>query len=159
MTAEQTAAERYTERIEAQVDELIRMIAATTDERWTHRAAPDDWTAAEVCGHIAEMLPYWGKKATEIAANPGTTYGRDLDDPDRMGGVRSGTKLSRHEAVELVRSAAHEAARAIRSLPAAGWHAEAVHADRGSGTVEELIETVLAAHLESHVEQVRHALG
>jgi hypothetical protein len=159
MTAEQTAAERYTERIEAQVDELIRMIAASTDEHWFHRAAPEEWTAAEIAGHLVEMLPYWGKKAAEIAASPGQTYGRDMDDPGRMGGVRSGTTLSRHDAVERVRAAAHEAARAIRALPAAGWHAEAIHTDRGSETVADLIENALAGHLESHVEQVRRALG
>jgi hypothetical protein len=159
MTAEQTAAERYTERIEAQVDELVRMIAATTDTHWFHRPGPEEWTAAEVCGHIAEMLPYWAKQAQVIAANPGMTYGRAMDDPDRVGGVRSGATLSRQDAVERVRAATHEAVRALRSLPAAGWHAEAIHIERGTETVANLIEYALARHLETHVEQVRHALG
>jgi hypothetical protein len=159
MTAEQTAAEQYTERIEAQVDELARMVAATTDEHWFRRHGEGEWSAAEVCGHIAEMLPYWAAKARQIAAGPGMTYGRDEDDPDRIGGVRSGANLSRHDAIERVRTAAHAAARDIRALAPAGWHAAAVHADRGPTTVEAMIDTLLAQHLESHVEQVRQALG
>jgi hypothetical protein len=159
MTAEQTAAERYTERIEAQVDELARIIAATTDTHWFHRLGPEAWTAAEVCGHIAEMLPYWGAKARQIAAQPGMTFGRDEDDAERIGGVRAGSAWSRHAAIERLRAAAHTAAGEIHALPAAGWHAIGNHSDRGATTVESLIETMLAQHLEAHVEQVRQALG
>ena len=159
MTAEQTAAERYTERIEAQVDELARVIAAATDEHWFRRPGPEEWTAAEVCGHVAEMLPYWAGTARTIAAGPDMAFGRGLDDPGRLGGPRTGSGWSRHEAIERIRAAAHTATRDIHALAPADWHATGVHPQRGPMTVEALIETLLARHLEEHVEQVRRALG
>lgn len=158
MTVERSIAERYAERIEAQVDELARVIAAATDEHWRRRPAEGDWSAAEVCGHVVEMMPFWAAAAQEVAAAPGVSFGRDEHDPRRIGGVTSGAGTDRHEAIEQLRAAAAAACRTIRTLPDTAWQAEGVSVSRGPMTVEAIIERLLAAHLEAHVEQVREAL-
>ena len=159
MTAGHPIAERYAERIEAQVDELARIIAASTDQQWHHRPGEQEWHAAEVCGHIAEMMPFWAEAARYVASNPGASFGRHEHDPRRLGGPAQGAALSRHDAVEQLRHAAATACHAIRQLPDTAWQTEGISVTRGPMTVEQIIETLLAAHLEEHVSQVVEALG
>lgn len=152
-------AEGYAEQIEAMVDELARIVAAAPAERWTSRATDEDWSAAEICGHLVEMLPYWSAVAQEVAASPGMTFGRDEQDPRRIGGVAAGTEMDRHQALEQVRTAADFACRRIRALPHDGWQAEGISVTRGPMTVDAIIATLLVHHLEGHVAQVREAVG
>lgn len=159
MTVEHSLAERYAERVEAQVDELVRMIAAASEERWHHRPAAEEWSAAEICGHLVEMMPYWAATAQELAASPGMAFGRDEQDPRRIGGVTQGAGSGVHDTVEQIRAAATTACRTIRALPDDAWRREGRSVTRGPMSVEAIIDTLLCGHLEGHVEQVRHALG
>jgi hypothetical protein len=159
MTAHHDIAERQVERMEAQVDELVRVIAAASAEAWTRRHGDDQWTAAEVCGHVAEMMPFWAAQAREIAAAPGKRIGREEDDPRRVGGVRQGATLDRHQTVEHLRAAAAEAAATLRTLPDSAWSAEALSESRGRLTVEAMIDALLIQHLEEHVRQVERGVG
>ena len=159
MTAGHSITERYVERIEAQVDELARIIVASTDAQWRHRPGEQEWDAAEVCGHVAEMMPFWAEAARHVAFNPGASFGRHEHDPRRLGGPSQGASLSRHDAVEQLRHAAATTCQALRELPDTAWQTEGVSITRGPMTVEQIIETLLAAHLEGHVRQVEEAVG
>ncbi len=159
MSAGHSLAEQYAERVEALVDELVRIIVATTDDHWTRRVSDQAWSPAETCGHIAEMLPFWAAAAAEVAANPRMAFGRDEQDPRRVDGVIAGAATGRHEAVEQIRAAANAACRHLRAIPDNGWSVQGVSVTRGPMTVEEIASTLLVGHLESHVEQVREASG
>lgn len=158
MAVERSLAEEIIERIEAQVDELIRILAAMPEGSFTRKPAPDEWSAAEVCGHIIEMVPFWAAQARAVAANPGLRFGRSEEDERRIEGIVRGARLSHHEAVEQIRAAVAAAAHDIHSLPAAAWHVQGLHPTRGPMTVEEILTRLLAEHLESHVEQVQRSL-
>ena len=159
MSAEHSLAEQYATRIEAQVDELVRIIDAAGDDHWNRTPGPSEWNAAEICGHVIEMMPFWAEQAQQLAAHPGISFGREEHDERRLGGVATGARLSRHDAIMQLRAAAERACRIIRSLPDDAWHAEGVNVSRGTMTGEAIIGRLLAGHLESHVEQVRETLG
>lgn len=147
------------ERLEAMVDELATRLAALPEPSFTRRSAADQWTAAEVVGHMTEMMPYWVRVAAAVAAEPGRAFGRPLDDPDRVGAVRAATDLPRAEALARLRHAAHEAATALRALDADAWQRTGTHATQGVMTVGAAIETFLIRHAEAHVAQALTAAG
>jgi uncharacterized damage-inducible protein DinB len=159
MAAQYDMAERDAARIEALVDELLRVLAAAADDHWTRPHGPDEWTAAEVCGHIAEMLPYWAARAKEVAATPGTGFGRGLEDAGRLAGPAEGGRLDRHQTVERLRHATTEACTMIRTLPDEAFAIEGTSAGRGPMTIRQMLDDLVIDHLESHVEQVRRAVG
>ena len=146
-------------RVEAQAEALLRLVVLAPDGAWVRHPSPGDWSAAEITGHVVEMLTYWTVRVPDLVANPGSGYGRDPDDPDRVRGVRDGAVLSRGEAAAAVHRAAREASATLRGLDAAALAVPVIHADRGHETVAVFIEHVLAGHLESHVAQVRRALA
>ena len=147
------------ERLEAMVDDLATRLAELPESALTHRAGPEDWTAAEVIGHMTEMMPYWARVAAAVAAEPGRTFGREPDDPDRVGAVRAVNGVPRAELLARLRSAAHEAANAIKLHDADAWAAEGVHPRYGRMTVGALIDALLVEHAAGHVRQALEAAG
>src|SRR6187431_565858 len=103
------------ERLEATVDELAARLTALPEPSFTRRTGVDDWTAAEVVGHMAELLPYWAGVASAVAAEPGRPLGRALDDPDRMGAVTAANAIPRGESLARLRHATHEASQVIHA--------------------------------------------
>ena len=147
------------EQIEAMMDDLAVQLAAAPEEHFTRRATPEDWTAAEVIGHLVEMLPYWARVARDVAATPGSPIGRALDDPDRTGAIAGANTLPRAEALARLRAAAHEAATVLRPLNAADWDVTGMHHVRGVLAVGDLVESLLTRHAEEHVRQALQAAG
>lgn len=146
-------------RLMAQVDELAAELAALPEESFTRRARPEDWTAAEVTGHLTEMMPYWAGVVTAVAARPGSAFGRAEDDPDRLGAVRAANAISRGEALTRLRQAAHTAALAFSAQSDADRDATGVHPQHGAMTVAAVIEMTVLSHLESHTRQALEAAG
>ncbi|MGH2583534.1 MAG: DinB family protein [Dehalococcoidia bacterium] len=147
------------ERLEAAVDELAAQLTALPEASFTHRATPEEWTAAEVVGHMAEMMPYWARAAAAVAAAPGQPFGRELDDPDRVGAVAKADDVPRGEALARLRHAAHEAATSIRSHDAAAWAQTGEHHSRGTMAVGAVIQLLMVEHAEAHVQQALDAAG
>lgn len=145
-------------RLHGAVIELLGLMESATDAHWSRPPAEGEWTAAEICGHIAELIPYWMSSAQALAKAPGSSFGREMDDPDRVGAVRTGAGQSRELASERVRDAAARAAESVTALPVELWSNAGVSASRGPMTVRGIIETFLVGHVKMHVAQVRAAL-
>jgi hypothetical protein len=159
MTTGRSLAEGFAEHVEALVDELVHIIATAPTDRWIRRPGEGEWSAAEVCGHIIEMMPFWAEQARAVVQSPGLRFGRAEDDPRRLGGVSANAAVDRHETVEKLRAATRTACATIRSLPDGAWTTEGLSITRGPMTVEAIISTLLVEHLQTHVDQVRRALG
>ncbi len=147
------------ERLEAMIDDLATRLAALPDASFVRRAGPGDWTAAEVIGHMTEMMPYWAHVAAAVAAEPGRAFGRELDDPDRLGAVRAANDLPRAEALARLRHAAHEAVTLMRTHDTAAWQTAGAHPTRGSMTVGNVINSLIVEHAEGHCQQALDAAG
>lgn len=147
------------ERLEATVDELAARLTALSEPSFTQRAGADDWTAAEVVGHMTEIVQYWARVATAVAAEPGRSFGRALDDPDRLGAVTAANAIPRGESLTRLRHATHEASQAIRAFDAAQWETAGIHPTNGSMTVGEIVRQLLVEHAIAHTHQALVAAG
>jgi uncharacterized damage-inducible protein DinB len=147
------------DRLQAAVDDLATRLAALPEATFTRRPAPEEWTAAEVVGHMTEMMPYWARAALTVVRDPAQPFGRALDDPDRVGAVAAANTVPRAEALARMRSAAATAAAAIRDMDAAAWTTTGRHYARGETTVAALIETLVVEHAEGHCRQAVAAAG
>lgn len=149
----------HAERLEAMVDELAARLTALPEDAYTRRASEEEWTAAEVVGHVIEVMSYWPGMAAAIAAEPGLSFGRDLDDPDRIGAVRSANDVPRTEALTRLRHATHEAANSIRGFDTEQWETSGMHRTRGPSTVGQVVDELLIEHVAAHVHQALDAAG
>lgn len=141
-------------RVRAQGDSLLRLLASMDDVAWHRRGAPDDWTPAEVVGHIIEMLPYWSSKGEALRRDPKAAYGRELDDPDRLAGPGMGSRLDVADAGERLAAEVERAAAFLASLTEAELALAITHADGTPETLGIMVERAMATHLEGHVRQL-----
>lgn len=142
------------ERVQAQGENLLRLLASMDDAAWHRRGAPDGWTPAEAVGHIIEMLPYWSAKGEALRRDPSTPYGRELDDPERLAGPGMAAGLTIEEARMRVAAEVSRAAGFLESLTDEELGLAIRHADGTPETLGVMVERAMATHLEGHVEQV-----
>jgi len=147
------------ERLEAIVDELAERLTQLPEAAFTRRPAPEEWSAAEIVAHMAEMMPYWARAAAAVAAEPGRAIGRELDDPDRVGALAGANDVPRAEALARLRHAAHEAASTLGGLDEAAWRATGRHHARGEMSIAEGVQSLIVEHAEAHVQQALAAAG
>lgn len=139
-------------------DEFIGTLDWVSDEAWTRRPAPGDWSAAEIVGHVIELEPYWAGEALRLAENPGAEVGRQLDNPQRLSGPETGMAMSARDARARIARSGEQAVDLLRRIPDAAWST----AGRWRGediTLADLLQRHLIDHLREHLEQASAALG
>ena len=134
------------------------MTRAGPGSAWSSTPAPDDWTAAELTGHVAEFPVTFAERSEQIAATPGLTVGRAETDPGRLAAVARLAGAGPAEAAREVRAGVERAAEILSRLPPAAWQATATHRTQGTRTVEQMVEAFIANHLREHLAQARRTI-
>lgn len=133
-------------------------IAGLSDEAFHRRPAAEEWSAAELAGHAAEFPVTFAKQAAELAVQPGTRLGRQLDAPGRLAAIERLQGARPVEAAALVLAAAGEAATLLAGISPEGWDAEGARVVNGESiTARALVETFVLGHLRLHLAQARAA--
>ena len=140
-------------------EDYARFIEAQSPEAFQRRPAPEEWTAAELTGHVAEFPATFSEQARRVAESPGLQLGRSLDDPGRLAAVAKLAGAGPAEAAAMVRSGVQQAASTLRGIPAAGWEAKGQHRSLGEMSVAEVVERFIVCHLREHLRQARATVG
>jgi len=139
--------------------EAFAAFVETLDSR-TFTASPDgdEWTVAELAGHVSEFPRTFAGEAARLAANLGATVGRQLEDEGRLRALKRLEGRGPSEAAALVRKGVAEAVDALRRIPDGAWDAKGTRVANGEPiTVRGIVEMLIAGHLGSHAEQARAA--
>ncbi|HZU76799.1 MAG TPA: DinB family protein [Dehalococcoidia bacterium] len=152
-----TAAQRASAALHLAGEEAAQICEAASPAAWLRRNG-DDWSAAAIAGHMAELLPYWATQAAEAAAAPGTRLGRDLGAPERLGGVAQGESVAPAGAAVLLRRAATQAASVLEGIPVDAWAKPVPTARFGTISLERAVALLLVDHAREHVAQLTAAL-
>lgn len=153
MTAEERIA-----RIERAVEQLLARVRDLPDEALYREPADGEWAIMSTLAHVAEILPYWAHQAEAINRAPGQPFGRPLDDPGRVGPIAEHGNDPLEAATGAIRASADECVRTLRGLPPDAWAKSGIHPTRGAMTVEEVVDSFLAGHVEAHLRQIDEAL-
>lgn len=135
-------------------DQLLDRLRGVSHEARTRRPVGDEWSVAEIVGHVIEMEPYWAESALRLAAQPGLEIGRQAEDPRRLSGPSSGGGLTPEQAIERLAAAGREAAAMLRRISDDAW---SIAGRRLSGepiSVADIVQTSLVDHAAGHSEQV-----
>ena len=145
--------------IERSGEEYAGFIEGQSEEAFHRRPAPNEWTAAELTGHVAEFPVTFSEQARRLANSPGLQIGRGLDDPGRLAAVEKLAGAGPAEAAVAVRQGAQQAVGTLRAVPSDRWQVKGQHPRLGELSVAEIVEHFIADHLRDHLEQARAAVG
>lgn len=150
---------RRLERVGVQLAALLSQPEATQRSR-TH-PGEDEWSAIQVLGHLAEMIPYWLDHCRRLiaATSEPPAFGRGLDAVERLDGVRRVDSARLEELLSMVENEIQSAAQAIRQMSPADRASKGIHLRDGEMTVAEVIERIIVEHAEEHLAQIQAALS
>jgi hypothetical protein len=116
-----------------------------------------EWVAREILAHIVEMLPYWQGEIERIVAGPGEgpPFGRTQSDLIRIMTVDRDRSLPVGELYNSI----ERLVRRLLELDDRQCARHGLHPTRGDMTVKQVVDEMLAAHIEEHCDQLAASLG
>jgi hypothetical protein len=157
MTSNSTA--ELVAQIEQVGEAYARFVEALSEEQFRRRPDPNEWTVAEITGHVSEAPLTFSNHARRLAVEGGGKAGRPPDDPGRLAAVERLAGRGPKDGADLVRMGVREACAILRSIPEEGWSVESMHARLGQTTVRALVESSVLEHLQGHLRQAKEAAG
>lgn len=153
--------EAQARRLEAMYAQLAALLGQPeVAQRLRTTPGEKEWSAMQILGHVAEMIPYWLSHCRAISAT--TTeppvFGRTLAAPERLAGVEQGATADPAALLGLLNEAVQAAGRAIRGMSPVERSKKGIHVSRGEMSVADVIEAFIVAHAEDHLAQVQTAL-
>jgi len=97
VTAFRDQIRRSYEQLLGQIDGPL---AALEPEQLYQQPFHDEWTVVENLAHIAEFMTYWMNEFSNVIAEPGSRFGRTVEDSGRLAAIRD----HGHEALSKMRA-------------------------------------------------------
>src|SRR5262249_6264685 len=144
-------------QIEQIGEEYARFVETLSEEQFHRRPAPNEWTAAEITGHVSEGPLTFSNHARRLAGEGGGKSGRPPEDPGRLAAVERLAGRGPKEGADLVRMGVRDACAILRSIPEEGWAVKSDHARLGKAAVRTLVESSVLEHLQGHLRQAKAA--
>ena len=150
------------ERMRTARDNLVRMrnridLSAPPPDDLPRRR---EWVAREVLAHTVEMLPYWLGEIERIIAGPiePVPFGRTPADLVRMLTVDRDRTLPMFELYARLDNSLERVLRRLLELDERQAARRGLHKTRGEMTVRQVVDVMLADHIEEHRKQLAAAL-
>jgi hypothetical protein len=154
----------------ASVDTLIARVTESERRLVEHASQPlpaglsdpdpgaeERWEAGQIWAHLAEFPAYWLGQAQRVIGQPTHSpvpFGRVKTDAGRLGAIERDRHTDPQALLDRVRSSLAEVTDAVRSWDDHTWRLRGIHPTRGEMSVEQIIETFIANHLEEHADQL-----
>jgi hypothetical protein len=151
-----------TEKMRTARDNLVRMRSRVE----MGAAPPDDlprrreWVGREILAHIDEMLPYWLGEIERVITGTiePVPFGREQTDLIRILTIDRDRTLPVPELYARLDNSLERVLRRLLELDERQVERRGLHKRRGEMTVRQIVDTMLAAHIEEHVKQMAAAL-
>jgi len=135
---------------------LAQLLQRTSTARLRKRPAPDKWSVNEILAHLADTELVGGFRIRLILGAPGTP----IVAFDQDAWVTSGHYDKRDPRKSLAQFTALREANLelLKSLTRQQWKLYGMHAERGSETIERIVQ-MFAGHDLNHIQQIERILG
>ena len=150
--------EQRLSRMSRTADELAAAIAGRSDEVLRRRPDGRNWAANEVLCHLRDIEEVYLIRARTIVDNDVEV--KTFADPaaiDRMAEQRQYHRSDATEALRAFRWWRDTSLTFLRGLTPAQLRRACIHPSRGRFTIDEFV-SMLAAHDDNHLDQLRRAL-
>jgi hypothetical protein len=101
--------------IEQAGEAYASFVETLSEEQFHHRPAPNEWSAAEITGHVSEAPLTFSNHARRLALEGGGRAGRPPEDPGRLAAVERLADRGPKEGADLVRMGVREGGRRPRA--------------------------------------------
>ena len=148
------------ERVRADGESFAAFIETLDEARFCRRPGVDEWSAAELAGHVCEFPLTFARQAVELAAHPGMDVHRHPDDPGRLAALERLQGAGPVDAAGRVRAAIAEAVGLLAAIPEDAWANEGVRVVNGEAMpLHRVVSMLIVGHVGMHLDQAKAAAG
>jgi len=134
-------------------------LASLKPEQLYQQPFNDEWTVMENLAHIAEFMLYWMNEFSKVIAEPGSRFGRTVEDAGRLAAIRD----HGHEALSKMRAKLEKSYTYLDSrlsnLKDGDLETVGHHVKYGERPIGGFIDEFVVRHLATHVVQIHEALN
>jgi hypothetical protein len=139
---------------------FARLIEGLSPAEFGYRASADDWSPAELAGHVSEFPETFSLQAVHLAQHPGADVHRSQDDPGRLAAIARLQGAGPAEAAALVRQTIADACARLRTIAPGGWESTGRRVVNGEVvTTRQLVEYIVLGHVRMHLAQARETIA
>ncbi|RLL46892.1 DinB family protein [Oceanobacillus piezotolerans] len=152
----------YTESINGSLDKIVTTVQDLSEETIRWKPAEDEWSILQILNHVNEATLYWLSELETILEQPGSEWGRGLQNPDRLEAVESPDELDVNAVIAKVKELKPVVTERLSKVDDERLTEENPHrnfAKFGNKPVSFLIEHFLVEHVEGHYNQIQRNLS
>lgn len=141
-------------------DEILSQVDSIPQYCIHWKPGPEIWTVMDNLCHIAEFVPYWTGQVEQVIEYPDKSWGRTHHDSDRLAAVADTSSCDLDKVKEQIRSSVTNSLSRLERFTSDqfGIQAPSRNPKWGIKPASFIVDTLLVAHLRSHLSQIRRNL-
>jgi uncharacterized damage-inducible protein DinB len=140
--------------------DLLATLDQADSQNLYHRASDGVWSLAEVLAHVANLRRFFIRQVLRVAASPGSSMGRTIQDAERLAAVRDHGRDSAPALREALITSHAELMAGLAKLSDADLKTfgEHVNPKFGRQALADFIQHFIVEHEQGHLRQARACL-
>ncbi|MFS0781198.1 DinB family protein [Bacillus sp. 1P06AnD] len=150
------------ESIQATLDQIVETVESLPEDSIRWKPSDDEWSILQILSHISEATPYWIGEIKTVVADPGSEWGRGMQDSARLAAVAEPEKLSSEKVEEQVKQLKNQVEVELGGLTEEQLKKESPHrnfAKFGNKPVSFIIGHFIEEHLKGHLGQINRNIS
>lgn len=130
------------------------------DIRWN--PTEEEWSILQILAHLNEAIPYWLEEVDRVISEPGSKWGRGLQDAARLAAIESPDTLKVDEEIKVLKGLKEQVTDRLSQVNDQQLTQENPHRNFekfGNKPVSFIIDHFIVEHIEKHVGQVQRNLN
>lgn len=152
----------YCDSIQQSLKQVVQVCKSLPEEIIRWKPSEEEWSIIQILSHIDEAVPYWLDEVKRVIENPGSEWGRGLQDENRLAAVTNTAALSVESTLKAVEGLEEKALTELSQLTEEQLIIESPHrnfAKFGNKPVSFIIGHFIDQHLEGHLQQIQRNLS
>jgi uncharacterized damage-inducible protein DinB len=149
------------QHIQQSLHDILIVTKNLSEETIRWKPSEAEWSILQVLSHLVEAVPYWLGEVERVVAEPGSSWGRGLQDPARLAAVTNTDELSVKDVLAEVGLLGQKVAIGLQGLDAETLKQESPHrnfAKFGNKPVSFIIDHFIEEHIAGHAKQIQRNL-
>lgn len=139
------------------LEQIIAVSRTVSSDLLHWKPAEDKWSIMEVLVHVDEAIPYWLKEIELLLATPGITWGRGLQDEQRLAALATAGSRSLDEVLASIEKAIDQVRQVLEPITEDQLKQESPSRNPRFGTkpLSFVIQHLLVEHAAVHDRQIK----
>lgn len=144
------------------ISEILKSIEGLDEKVVRWNPTKEEWSIMQIVSHLNEAIPYWLGEIDRVVTEPGSKWGRGLDNESRLAAVLNPDDMSIEEEIATLKKIQQQVSDCLIGLSEAQLNAENPHRNFekfGHKPVSFIINHFLVEHVNKHYVQIQRNLS